>query len=295
MTAGSELRATPQNTANSMTLKLDGPLLLAGAGKMGGAMLSGLIARGLDVKLVRVQDPAPPSEVAAMLAQHGITAEARVEKLDRAPGVIIVAVKPQMMDAVFPALAKLAGPSTVVLSIAAGRSLASFEAHLPAGIAVVRGMPNTPAAIGRGITVCVANAAASAPQRALCDALLSAVGEVAWIDDERHMDAVTAVSGSGPAYVFLLAECMAEAGRAAGLDADLAMRLACATVSGSGDLLHQSELDPATLRKNVTSPGGTTAAALGVLMQSPGGLKEIMIEAVAAAAVRGRDLAKSKQ
>lgn len=295
MTAGSELRATPQNTANSMTLKLDGPLLLAGAGKMGGAMLSGLIARGLDAKLVRVQDPAPPSEVAAMLAQHGITAEARVEKLDRAPGVIIVAVKPQMMDAVFPALAKLAGPSTVVLSIAAGRSLASFEAHLPAGIAVVRAMPNTPAAIGRGITVCVANAAASAPQRALCDALLSAVGEVAWIDDERHMDAVTAVSGSGPAYVFLLAECMAEAGRAAGLDADLAMRLACATVSGSGDLLHQSELDPATLRKNVTSPGGTTAAALGVLMQSPGGLKEIMIEAVAAAAVRGRDLAKSKQ
>ena len=278
-----------------MTLKLDGPLLLAGAGKMGGAMLSGLIARGLDAKLVRVQDPAPPSEVAAMLAQHGITAEARVEKLDRAPGVIIVAVKPQMMDAVFPALAKLAGPSTVVLSIAAGRSLASFEAYLPAGIAVVRGMPNTPAAIGRGITVCVANAAASAPQRALCDALLSAVGEVAWIDDERHMDAVTAVSGSGPAYVFLLAECMAEAGRAAGLDADLAMRLACATVSGSGDLLHQSELDPATLRKNVTSPGGTTAAALGVLMQSPGGLKEIMIEAVAAAAVRGRDLAKSKQ
>lgn len=295
MTAGSELRATPQNTANSMTLKLDGPLLLAGAGKMGGAMLSGLIARGLDAKLVRVQDPAPPSEVAAMLAQHGITAEARVEKLDRAPGVILVAVKPQMMDAVFPALAKLAGPSTVVLSIAAGRSLASFEAHLPAGIAVVRAMPNTPAAIGRGITVCVANAAASAPQRALCDALLSAVGEVAWIDDERHMDAVTAVSGSGPAYVFLLAECMAEAGRAAGLDADLAMRLACATVSGSGDLLHQSELDPATLRKNVTSPGGTTAAALGVLMQSPGGLKEIMIEAVAAAAVRGRDLAKSKQ
>lgn len=278
-----------------MTLKLDGPLLLAGAGKMGGAMLSGLIARGLDAKLVRVQDPAPPSEVAAMLAQHGITAEARVEKLDRAPGVILVAVKPQMMDAVFPALAKLAGPSTVVLSIAAGRSLASFEAHLPAGIAVVRAMPNTPAAIGRGITVCVANAAASAPQRALCDALLSAVGEVAWIDDERHMDAVTAVSGSGPAYVFLLAECMAEAGRAAGLDADLAMRLACATVSGSGDLLHQSELDPATLRKNVTSPGGTTAAALGVLMQSPGGLKEIMIEAVAAAAVRGRDLAKSKQ
>ena len=292
MTAASELRATPQNTANSMTLKLDGPLLLAGAGKMGGALLSGLIARGLDAKLVRVQDPAPPSEVAAMLAQHGITAEARVEKLDRAPGVIIVAVKPQMMDAVFPALAKLAGPSTVVLSIAAGRSLASFEAHLPAGIAVVRAMPNTPAAIGRGITVCVANAAASAPQRALCDALLSAVGEVAWIDDERHMDAVTAVSGSGPAYVFLLAECMAEAGRAAGLDADLAMRLACATVSGSGDLLHQSELDPATLRKNVTSPGGTTAAALGVLMQSPGGLKEIMIEAVAAAAVRGRDLAK---
>lgn len=274
-----------------MILKLDGPLVLAGAGKMGGALLSGLIARGLDPKQVRVQDPAPPAEVAAMLASHGIKAEAQIASLDRAPSVIFAAVKPQMMDTVFPALAKLAGPKTVVLSIAAGRNLKSFEAHLPVGSAVVRAMPNTPAAIGRGITVCVANAAATLEQRALCNTMLSAVGDVAWIGHESDMDAVTAVSGSGPAYVFLLAECMAEAGRAAGLDAELATKLARATISGAGELLRQSDLDSATLRQNVTSPGGTTAAALAVLMQSPDGLKDLMTKAVAAATVRGRELA----
>lgn len=276
-----------------MTLQLNGPLVLAGAGKMGGALLSGLLARGLDPKLVRVQDPSPPADVAAGLAKYGIKAEALIATLDRAPSVILAAVKPQMMDQVFPGLARLAGPQTVVLSIAAGRSVKSFEAHLPAGSAVVRAMPNTPAAIGRGITVCVANEATSAPQRALCDAMLSAVGEVAWIDHESDMDAVTAVSGSGPAYVFLLAECMAQAGRAAGLDAGLATKLARATVSGAGELLRQSDLDSATLRHNVTSPGGTTAAALSVLMQSPEGMKELMTRAVQAAAARGRELAKT--
>lgn len=275
-----------------MTLKLDGPLVLAGAGKMGGALLSGLIARGLDPKQVRVQDPSPPAEVAAMLASHGIKAEAQITSLDRAPSVIFAAVKPQMMEAVFPALAKLAGPNTVVLSIAAGRNLKSFEVHLPVGSAVVRAMPNTPAAIGRGITVCVANAAVTHKQRQLCNTMMSAVGDVAWIDHETGMDAVTAVSGSGPAYVFLLAECMAEAGRAAGLSAELATQLARATVSGAGELLRQSDLDSATLRQNVTSPGGTTAAALSVLMQSPDGLKDLMTKAVAAATVRGRELAK---
>ena len=286
-------REAPQLTAHVMTsLKLDGPLVLAGAGKMGGALLAGLFARGLDPKLVRVQDPSPPAEVAHLLASHGIKVETQIERLERPPSVILVAVKPQLMDAVFPALARLAGPGTLVLSIAAGRNLASFEKHLPDSAAVVRSMPNTPAAIGRGITVCVANAYVTASQRQLCDALLSAVGDVAWIDDEHLMDAVTAVSGSGPAYVFLLAECMAEAGRAAGLDADLAMKLARATVSGSGELLHQSDLDPATLRKNVTSPGGTTAAALDVLMNAQDGLQEIMTRAVAAAAARGRELSK---
>ena len=274
-----------------MTLKLDGPLVLAGAGKMGGAMLAGLLARGLDPKLVRVQDPSPPDEVASLLARYGIKAEANLGPMSVPPSVILAAVKPQMMDAVFPSLALIAGPDTLVLSIAAGRSIASFESHLKPGVAVVRAMPNTPAAIGRGITVCVANKAANVRQRDLCDLLLSATGDVAWIDDEGLMDAVTAVSGSGPAYVFLLAECMAEAGRAAGLDASLAEKLARATVAGAGELLHRSDVDAATLRKNVTSPGGTTAAALGVLMDGETGLQDVMTRAVLAAAARGRQLA----
>ncbi len=272
---------------------MTGPLVLAGAGKMGSALLAGLLARGLKPDQVRIQDPSVPADVAAYLGQHGLKAEAEITSLATQPGMILVAVKPQMMDAVFPKLAKLAGPGTVVVSIAAGRSLASFEQHLPQGIAVVRAMPNTPAAIGRGITVCVANAATSKPQRALTDAVLSAAGEVAWIDDEAQMDAVTAVSGSGPAYVFLLAECLAEAGRAAGLNSELAAQLARATIAGSGELLRQSDLPASELRHNVTSPGGTTAAALEILMTDPG-LQDLMTRAIAAAKARGQALAKGK-
>jgi pyrroline-5-carboxylate reductase len=177
-----------------------------------------------------------------------------------------------------------------VLSIAAGRRIASFEKYLPGG-AVVRAMPNTPAAIGRGITAAVANRNVTPVQRALADDLLSAVGKVVWVDDESLLDAITAVSGSGPAYVFLLAECLAEAGRAAGLDARLAEELARATVSGSAALLEASDLSAAELRRNVTSPGGTTAAALEIL-GGEDGMQKLMTAAVAAATKRGRDLAK---
>ena len=274
-----------------MTFKLTGPLVLAGAGKMGGAMLKGLLAKGLDAKSVIIQDPAPPAEVAEFAKHHAIQIVPQIGKLAVPPAVIIAAVKPQVMEAVFPPLARLAGPGTLVISIAAGRSIASFEKHLAPGIAVVRAMPNTPAAIGRGITICAGNAHVTKTQRQLANDLLSAVGEVGWIDDEALMDAVTAVSGSGPAYVFLLAECLAEAGRKAGLDEALAIRLARATVSGSGELLAQSDLDPATLRQNVTSPGGTTAAALAVLM-APDGLQDLLTKAVAAAVKRGQELAK---
>lgn len=258
---------------------------------MGGALLEGLVARGLDPRRVRVQDPGPPAEVAAMLARHGIVAEPAIERLPEPPGVIIVAVKPQMMDAVFPHAARLAGPGTLTVSIAAGRTLKSFETHLPANAAVVRAMPNTPAAIGRGITVCAANAHVNPGQRTLCDALMAAVGEVAWVDREAEMDAVTAVSGSGPAYVFLLAEALEKAAVAAGLEPALARRLARATVSGSGELLAQSDLDASALRQNVTSPGGTTAAALAVLM-ADGGLEELLRKAVLAGEGRSRELAK---
>jgi pyrroline-5-carboxylate reductase len=258
---------------------------------MGGALLEGLIARGLDPRRVRVQDPAPPAEVAALLARHGIAAEPIIETSE-APGVIIAAVKPQAMDAVFPPVARLAGPGALTISIAAGRTLASFEAHLPAGAAVVRAMPNTPAAIGRGITVCAANGHVTPAQKQLCGELMAAVGEVAWVDDEAAMDAVTAVSGSGPAYVFLLAECLEKAAIAAGLAPDLAKRLARATVSGSGELLHRSDAEASTLRQNVTSPGGTTAAALAVLMAKGEGLEELLKNAVLAGEGRSRELAK---
>jgi pyrroline-5-carboxylate reductase len=272
-----------------MTIEIGGPLVLAGCGKMGGAMLAGWLERGMDPRLIHVQDPSPPDEVRALLERHGIAAASAIDALPAAPAVIVAAVKPQVMDRVFPAVARLAGWDTVVLSIAAGKSIASFETVLAPATAVVRAMPNTPAAVGRGITVCCPNRHVTAGQRALCEALLGAVGEVGWIGDEGLMDAVTAVSGSGPAYVFLLAEALEQAAIAQGLDPALSRRLARATVAGAGELMRQSDLDAAVLRKNVTSPGGTTAAALEVLM-APGGMVDDLAHAVAAATKRGREL-----
>jgi len=275
-----------------MTLKIDGTLLLAGAGNMGSALLAGWLERGLAPAQIIVQDPAPPARAKELLAKHGLTARPTIASLGAPPAVIVVAVKPQAMDAAFPPLAQLAGKATVVLSIAAGRTIAGFEKHLAKGGAVVRSMPNTPAAIGRGITVAVPNAYVTPAQRIACDALLRAVGEVAWIDDENLIDAVTAVSGSGPAYVFYLAECLADAAVKAGLAPQLAQELSRATVAGSGELLYRSDLGADVLRQNVTSPGGTTFAALQVLMAEKGGLRDLMREAVAAAARRSRELAE---
>jgi len=169
------------------------------------------------------------------------------------------------------------------------RTLGFLQGHLR-DVAIVRAMPNTPAAIGRGITVACPNAQVTARQRKLATDLLAAIGTVEWVSDESLMDAVTAVSGSGPAYVFLLAEAMTKAGIAAGLPGELAARLARETVAGAGELLHRSALDAATLRQNVTSPGGTTAAALEVLM-GPGGFQELLTRAIADATRRGRELA----
>jgi len=274
-----------------MSFTLPGPLLLAGAGRMGGAILARLLAHGLDPRLVLVQDPAPPAETGELLADKCIDVLPLIDELSVPPAVILLAVKPQATDAVLPGLARLAGPDTLLLSIAAGRRLAGLTAHMPEGTGVVRAMPNTPAAIGRGVTVAVANRSVTPVQRGLADKLLGAIGEVMWVGDEALLDPVTAVSGSGPAYVFLLVECLAEAGRAAGLDADFAERLARATVIGSAAMLEQSELSPAALRQNVTSPGGTTAAALEIL-GGPEGLQKLMTAAVAAATKRGRELAK---
>ena len=269
---------------------LDGPVVVAGAGKMGTALLSGWLGRGLEARNVIIQEPNLTGEAAKLVSEHGITAVPTILALPSPPSVILVAVKPQAMDSVLPALARLVGPATVVMSIAAGKSIASFERALPKGTAVVRAMPNTPAAIGRGISGAVANAETTAAQKQVCEDLLGAVGDVVWLEDEALIDAVTAVSGSGPAYVFLLTEALASAGKAAGLDAATAMQLARATVSGAGELLRQSASDPATLRQNVTSPGGTTAAALAILMREGNGLDELMTEAVLAAQKRGREL-----
>lgn len=274
-----------------MTLPLlgGGTLLLVGAGKMGAALLEGWLRLGLAPSAVSVVDPSPPPDVAAMLELNGIRVNPAPD-VDASPGVIVLAIKPQVLDAALPRIVRHVGADTLVISILAGKTLQALEAGLPAGTAIVRSMPNTPAAIGRGATVAVANATVTAGQQAMAHTLLAASGMVEWIDDEALMDAVTAVSGSGPAYVFLLVESLARAGVAAGLPADLAMTLARLTVTGAGELLNQSDLAAETLRQNVTSPGGTTAAALAVLM-APDGLDPLMRDAVEAAAERSRQLA----
>ncbi len=264
------------------------PLVLVGAGKMGGAMLSCWLQRGLAAKDVFVIDPAPPAEMVALITEHGLRHKTGAPASLTA-AVIVLAVKPQILDGVLPGLKHLIGPETVVVSIAAGKTIAAIEDGLGYS-AMVRAMPNTPAQVGRGISVAVANEATTEAQKSLVDALLAAVGAVEWVDDEGLIDAVTAVSGSGPAYVFHMVEALAAAGVAAGLEPGLAGKLARATIEGAGELLHQSPLDPAVLRQNVTSPKGTTAAALDVLMGADG-LTELMTKAVAAAAKRSRELA----
>jgi pyrroline-5-carboxylate reductase len=279
--------STDTQPRNHPLADLTGTILLVGAGKMGSAMLEGWLALGLDAKRVAVVEPQPTDAIAA-LASRGLILNPSPAAAGEV-AAIVVAVKPQVAPEVMPSLAPFVGAATVVLSIMAGRTLKFLGQAFPRA-AIVRTMPNLPAAIGRGITVAAPSAQVTAGQRKLVHALLAAVGAVEWIDDETLMDAVVAVSGSGPAYVFLLAEAMAKAGVAAGLPAALAATLARATVAGSGDLLHRSPLDAATLRQNVTSPGGTTAAALEVLMAKDG-LEPLMTEAIAAAARRSRELA----
>ncbi len=264
-----------------------GLLVLVGAGKMGSALLEGWLRLGLDPKNVAVIEPQVPAHI-TVLAQHGLQLNPNPQTLKKV-AAIVLAVKPQVAPQAIPPLAPLVSSATVVVSIMAGRTLKFLADALPKSCAMVRAMPNTPAAIGRGITVAVPLHANDA-QRALADRLLSATGMVEWTDDETLMDAVTAVSGSGPAYVFLLAEALTQAGIAAGLPPELAAKLARETVAGAGELLHRSALDAAVLRENVTSPGGTTAAALAVLM-GQGGLAQLMEKAVAAATARSRELA----
>ena len=266
---------------------LPGAVLLVGAGKMGAAMLEGWLAQGVPAGKVIVLEPQPSAEIDALHAS-GLRLNPEPTAVG-AVSALVLAIKPQVAPEVVPGLRRLVGPATVAISIMAGRTLGFLEDALP-GAAAVRTMPNLPASIRRGVTVAVPNARVAPAQRDLVHALLSAVGDVEWIADEALMDAVVALSGSGPAYVFLLAEAMTEAGVAAGLPPALAASLARTTVAGSGELLARSPLPAAILRQNVTSPGGTTAAALEVLMAADG-MAPLLRRAIAAAARRSRELA----
>jgi len=272
-------------------------LLLIGCGKMGGALLTGWLTAGL-VDRVVVLEPSADALPGDALPANALLDDKRVVHATApadlpdgfVPEVVVLAVKPQVMDDVMAVCRDVAGPDTCFLSIAAGRPLAWFAERLGDGAPMVRAMPNTPAAIGQGVTVLVANGRVTASQAEACERLMAAVGSVERLDDEALMDAVTAVSGGGPAYTFLLIEALADAGAAAGLPPDLAMRLARGTVVGAGALAASSPQDAATLRRNVTSPGGTTEAALAVLMAEDG-VSTLVDRAVAAAVARSRALA----
>ena len=270
-------------------MQVGGPLVLVGCGKMGGALLEGWLSQGMQPGDVWIVEPS--AEFVQGFIARGVhhAVEAGDLPVDLAPAVIVFAVKPQMLAAALPAYKGFAAKGAAALSIAAGWRIAGFEDVLGASTPIVRAMPNTPAAVGRGMTVLCANARADAKLQTLCGELLSAVGETAWIDDEGLMDAVTAVSGGGPAYVFLLIECLAKAGVAAGLPEDLAMQCARVTVAGAGELVHIASEPASKLRENVTSPGGTTLEALKILMAEDG-LQPLMTRAIAAATARSREL-----
>jgi len=260
-------------------------LILLGCGKMGQAMLAGWLRGGLPAASVWVNDPVPSDWVRA----SGVHVNAA---LPADPAIALIAVKPQMMGAALPSMQALGNGQTLFVSVAAGTPIATYEAVLGDRTPIIRAMPNTPAAIGRGITALIGNAQATSDQMDLAEALMAAVGQVVRLESEAQMDAVTALSGSGPAYVFHLIEAMAAAGEAEGLSADLAMRLAKATVGGAGQLAEDAPEPPSQLRVNVTSPNGTTQAALEVLMDAQTGFPALLTRAVQAAAARSRALAK---
>ena len=260
-------------------------LVLLGCGKMGSAMLEGWLADGLPATSVWVIDPKPSD----WLTSTGVTING---DLPESPAIVLIAVKPQMMGDALPAIAAMGGGDTLFVSVAAGTSIAAYEDALGETSPIIRAMPNTPAAVARGITAIIGNAQATAAQLDLAEDLLSAVGQVVRLESESQMDAVTGVSGSGPAYVFHMIECMAKAGEAQGLAPELAMQLAQATVAGAGALAEAADETPEQLRVNVTSPNGTTQAGLEVLMDAQNGLPRLMARTVAAAADRSRELSR---
>jgi pyrroline-5-carboxylate reductase len=263
--------------------------MLVGCGKMGQAMLAGWLENGVLANNIVIIEPGPAAS--SLQTETGCQVHSSLDEVDSGfnPDVVVLAIKPQMMDAVAPQYLSYMKGGAVLLSIAAGTTMTYFADIYGTDAAIVRAMPNTPAAIGRGMLVGYANTNVSEKQRDICHFLLQAVGKVAWIDDEKYMDAVTGVSGSGPAYVFYMIECMTVAGIDAGLPEDLALQLAETTVAGAAELARQSKESAAVLRQNVTSPNGTTAAGLEVLM-AENGLKPLMSKTIAAATNRSREL-----
>jgi pyrroline-5-carboxylate reductase len=263
-------------------------VVLVGAGKMGGAMALGWLEAGLAPTSLAILEPKPSDEIAALAGSRGVALN---PAKCATPDVLVLAVKPQSLDAAAPQAAPLAEPWTLVLSILAGKTIANLQARLPNAMAIVRAMPNTPAAVGRGVTAAVASPHVTEEQRRWSERLFEAVGSFHWLADESQIDAVTAISGSGPAYIFALTEALAAAAEKLGLPAELSMSLARGTVEGSGELMRrESATPPAVLRRNVTSPGGTTAAALAVL-QGHGGLDDLIARATAAARARAAEMA----
>ncbi|MGH6864186.1 MAG: pyrroline-5-carboxylate reductase [Methylocella sp.] len=261
-------------------------LALAGAGKMGGALLRAWLDRGYDPRKISVIEPRPSPVLAEFARAKGFALAAP----SRPPKILVLAMKPQNLDEAAAGLAPFVSPDTLVVSILAGKTIADIAAKFPHPTAIVRAMPNLAALVGRGMAVLVANAAATPGQRAAAAALFAATGQVEWLAGEHLIDAATAVSGSGPAYVFYLAECLADAGVAVGLPDDVAARLARATVEGAGELVFQCPESSVTeLRENVTSRGGVTAAALEVLMAQDG-LTPLIERAAKAAKRRATEL-----
>lgn len=263
-------------------------ILLVGGGKMGSALLQGWLAAGFGVAQFMVNEPAPSDDLAASVAVVNPTAEQLEQSM---PDIIVLAIKPQMADSVLPDLIPAVRRSTVVISLLAGQSIEHLSALLGGHDVIVRTMPNTPAAIGLGMTALIASDGVSAAQKQDAGHLMLAVGETVWLDSQKQMDAVTAISGSGPAYVFYLAETMMSAGVSLGLSEEMALQLARQTIVGAATMMVQSDTSPSQLRRNVTSPNGTTEAALDVLMAETGGLGTLMRQATQAAALRNRQLA----
>lgn len=282
----------PESSTAPGRRRLDLDIALLGCGKMGMALLDGWLAAGLPGKRVVAIDPNPSDVLRARIEEEGVRLLDPADAVSFAVDMLVLAVKPQMMDAALPAVAPLAGPATPALSVAAGLPISYFKAALSPDAPVIRAMPNTPAAVGKGITALIASDEATTQQKAAAESLLEVVGQTIWLEQENQMDAVTGVSGSGPAYVFHMIEALAAAGVAEGLPEDLAMRLARATVIGAGALAEASPSSAEQLRIDVTSPGGTTAAGLQQLMDAEAGLPPLMRRTVAAAAARSRELGK---